>query len=120
MSLVSITLISIVFLSLLPHTPKAYGPLNYACCVKYTRTPLPFGVIAGFIEQSSLEVCRIDAIIFITQKNKKICASIEDQWVRAALAHLRSKIAKLENKASLRLTTAGPNSVIQTNTTNSP
>lgn len=39
------------------------GPLNYACCVKYTRTPLPFKLIKGFIEQSSREVCRIDAIM---------------------------------------------------------
>lgn len=39
------------------------GPLNHACCVKYTRTPLDFNVIKGFAEQSSREVCRIDAIM---------------------------------------------------------
>ncbi|XP_051737436.1 C-C motif chemokine 20 [Ctenopharyngodon idella] len=81
------------------------GPLNYACCVKYTRTPLPFKLIKGFIEQSSLEVCRIDAIIFFTKNNKKVCASVEDQWVRAALARLRSKIDKLTDKRPQHLTT---------------
>nr|AXF84126.1 chemokine ligand 20a [Ctenopharyngodon idella] len=69
------------------------GPLNYACCVKYTRTPLPFKLIKGFIEQSSLE------------NNKKVCASVEDQWVRAALARLRSKIDKLTDKRPQHLTT---------------
>uniref|UniRef100_A0A8C2IU39 Chemokine interleukin-8-like domain-containing protein n=1 Tax=Cyprinus carpio TaxID=7962 RepID=A0A8C2IU39_CYPCA len=106
MSLLTITLISSILLSLFPQTPAAYGPLNYACCVKYTRNPLPFGVIKGFIEQSSREVCRIDAIIFFTKNKKKVCASVEDQWVRAALAHLRSKITKLTEKRAPRLTTA--------------
>lgn len=39
------------------------GPLTHACCVKYTRTPLDFKLIKGFAEQSSREVCRIDAIM---------------------------------------------------------
>ncbi|KAK7159565.1 hypothetical protein R3I94_005799 [Phoxinus phoxinus] len=119
MSLVSITLISTILLSLFPHTPAAYGPLNYACCVKYTRNPLPFGVIKGFIEQSSREVCRIDAIIFFTKNNKKVCATVEDKWVKAALAHLRSKITKLTDKRSQPLTTV---ELKNTNprTTNSP
>uniref|UniRef100_A0A672SFN6 Chemokine interleukin-8-like domain-containing protein n=1 Tax=Sinocyclocheilus grahami TaxID=75366 RepID=A0A672SFN6_SINGR len=84
MSLLTITLISSILLSLFPHTPAACkflmetlllffalkmfcvmsdGPLNYACCVKYTRNPLPFGAIKGFIEQSSREVCRIDMFL---------------------------------------------------------
>ncbi|XP_016365462.1 C-C motif chemokine 20 [Sinocyclocheilus rhinocerous] len=119
MSLLTITLISSILLSLFPHTPAAYGPLNYACCVKYTRNPLPFGVIKGFIEQSSLEVCRIDAIIFFTKNNRKVCASVEDQWVRAALARLRSKITKLTVKGTPRINTAGLKRTIHT-TTKSP
>ncbi|KAI2667780.1 C-C motif chemokine 20 [Labeo rohita] len=89
MSLVTITLISSILLSVFPHTPTAYGPLNYACCVKYTRNPLPFGAITGFVEQKSTEVCRISAIIFLTKNNKKVCATIKDKWVRDALARLR-------------------------------
>ncbi|XP_016101785.1 C-C motif chemokine 20 [Sinocyclocheilus grahami] len=119
MSLLTITLISSILLSLFPHTPAAYGPLNYACCVKYTRNPLPFGAIKGFIEQSSREVCRIDAIIFFTKNNRKVCASVGDQWVRAALARLRSKITKLTVKGTPRITTAGLKLTIHT-TTKSP
>ncbi|XP_059418744.1 C-C motif chemokine 20-like [Carassius carassius] len=118
MSLLTTTLISSILLSLFPHTPAAYGPLNYACCVKYTRNPLPLRVIKGFIEQSSREVCRIDAIIFFTKNKKKVCASVEDQWVRAALASLRSKINKLTVKGAPRLTT-GLKQLIHT-TTKSP
>ncbi|XP_073704230.1 C-C motif chemokine 20 [Garra rufa] len=106
MSLITITLISSILLILFPHTSAAYGPMNYACCVKYTRNPLPFGAITGFMEQKSTEVCRIGAIIFLTKNNKKVCASIKDQWVRAALARLRSKLAKLTERRNEHLTTA--------------
>ncbi|TSO57302.1 C-C motif chemokine 20 [Bagarius yarrelli] len=67
----------------------AYGPLNHACCIKYTRTPLDFKVIKGYAVQSSREVCRIDAIIFLTKSNKKVCASAEDEWVQKVLDQLR-------------------------------
>ncbi|XP_067308565.1 C-C motif chemokine 20 [Pseudorasbora parva] len=120
MSLITVIVLSSILLSLFPHTPAAYGPLNYACCVKYTRNPLPFGVIKGFIEQSSREVCRIDAIIFFTKNNKKVCASVEDQWVKTALARLRTKIAKMTDKRPQPLTTDGLKSTIPRTTTSSP
>ncbi|XP_036410700.1 C-C motif chemokine 20 [Megalops cyprinoides] len=85
-------------LSMLSHTATAYGPLNHACCVKYTVKPLPFSTIKGFIEQSSREVCRIDAIIFYTVRNKKVCASAKDEWVKAHLTRLSAKLKTLATK----------------------
>ncbi|KAL7879604.1 hypothetical protein SRHO_G00018580 [Serrasalmus rhombeus] len=87
--LVAIALISCGVLCTLSPTTATYGPMNHACCVKYTRKPVAFSLIKGYFEQSSREVCRIDAIIFITKRNKKICASTADDWVRKALARLR-------------------------------
>ncbi|XP_062848977.1 C-C motif chemokine 20 [Trichomycterus rosablanca] len=82
----------------------AYGPINYSCCKRYTRTPLPVGKIKGFALQSAQEVCRIDAVIFLTEENRKICASGQHEWVKRALKHLRSKIGKMteqkENKVA--------------------
>ncbi|XP_051989386.1 C-C motif chemokine 20-like [Xyrauchen texanus] len=117
MSLVTVALFSSIVLSLIPQTPAAYGPLNYACCVKYTRKALPFGVIKGFIQQSSREVCRIDAIIFFTKRNKKVCASVEDGWVRSALAHLKAKINKLSMSGSQRHLNVQMKTLIHTSTT---
>ncbi|KAI7809924.1 C-C motif chemokine 20 [Triplophysa rosa] len=115
MSVVIVALISSLLVSFLPQT-QAYGPLNYACCVKYTRNPLPFGLIKGYIEQSSREVCRIDAIIFFTKHNKKVCASVKDEWVRAALARLSTKINKITHPRSQHhLTTARMDSMPYTN-----
>ncbi|XP_053486064.1 C-C motif chemokine 20 isoform X1 [Ictalurus furcatus] len=74
------------------------GPLKHACCVKYTRTPVNFNQIKGFAEQSSREVCRIDAIIFLTKRNQKVCASAKDEWVRNILARLSSKMKKMSQQ----------------------
>ncbi|KAK1786689.1 hypothetical protein P4O66_017080, partial [Electrophorus voltai] len=60
--LVTVTAVGFWVLCTLCPTPAAYGPLNHACCVKYTRTPLAFRVIKGYYEQDSREVCRISAI----------------------------------------------------------
>ncbi|XP_060777746.1 C-C motif chemokine 20 [Neoarius graeffei] len=79
-------------------TTDAYGPMNHACCVKYTRTPLDFNLIKGFAEQSSREVCRIDAIIFLTKRNKKVCASAKDEWVRNVLGRLSAKMKKISQQ----------------------
>ncbi|XP_048845314.1 C-C motif chemokine 20 [Brienomyrus brachyistius] len=80
---------------------EAYRPLNHACCVKYTRRPLPFRLIKGYVVQSSLEVCRIDAIIFVTMKNHKVCASPEDDWVKTAIFCLSEKIDGMTNSGEV-------------------
>ncbi|KAI1882744.1 hypothetical protein AGOR_G00238090 [Albula goreensis] len=82
-------------LSVLSPCTTAYGPQNHACCVKYTTKPLPFNLIKGYVEQSSREVCRIDAIIFLTMRNKKVCASAKDEWVKEILKRLSSKLKSL-------------------------
>ncbi|KAM9501487.1 C-C motif chemokine 20 [Clarias gariepinus] len=93
--LVTIVSAGVWLLCMFCQQTDAYGPMNHACCVKYTRTPLDFKVIKGFAEQSSREVCRIDAIIFITKRNKKVCASAHDDWVRNILKRLSNKMKQM-------------------------
>ncbi|XP_076829060.1 C-C motif chemokine 20 [Brachyhypopomus gauderio] len=96
--LVTITAVAFWVLCTLCVTSAAYGPLNHACCVKYTRTPLSLGMVKGFYEQSSLEVCRINAIVFLTKRNKKVCASMEDEWVRKIMKHLSDKMKEMSKR----------------------
>uniref|UniRef100_A0AAY5L5M0 Chemokine interleukin-8-like domain-containing protein n=1 Tax=Esox lucius TaxID=8010 RepID=A0AAY5L5M0_ESOLU len=64
-------------------------PRKLYCCVEYQQQPIPIQNIKGYKMQSSTEVCHIDAIIFYTIKNYKVCANIKDNWVKQALDHLR-------------------------------
>ncbi|XP_061099709.1 C-C motif chemokine 20 [Conger conger] len=97
-----------VLLSIPSHN-AAFGPLKHACCVKYTVKPLPFGSIKGFVEQSSREICRIDAIIFFTIRDKKVCASAEDEWVKRYLLRLSSKLKTLVSNSDLKSTNGSGN-----------
>ncbi|XP_020323060.1 C-C motif chemokine 20 [Oncorhynchus tshawytscha] len=76
-------------------TSAAYGPRKLYCCVEFQEKPVPYTQIIGYKQQSYKEVCNNDAIIFYTTKNKKVCASIKDEWVRTALVRLSSKLKKI-------------------------
>ncbi|XP_066565070.1 C-C motif chemokine 20 [Amia ocellicauda] len=94
------TLLSGFILSIIFVQSFAYGPMTHDCCIKYTQKPVPLKAIKGFVEQSSLEVCRIDAIIFHTIAEKKICANGKEAWVKRALKKLSSRLKQLANTGS--------------------
>ncbi|KAG5847297.1 hypothetical protein ANANG_G00124530 [Anguilla anguilla] len=106
----TVTLLLACLLSFPSNSASAFGPLNHACCVKYTVKPLPFNSIKGFVEQSSREICRIDAIIFYTIRDKKVCASAKDEWVKQYLLRLSSKMKTLVANAHARSTNGSTNS----------
>ncbi|NP_001290641.1 chemokine (C-C motif) ligand 20 precursor [Esox lucius] len=76
-------------------------PRKLYCCVEYQQQPIPIQNIKGYKMQSSTEVCHIDAIIFYTIKNYKVCANIKDNWVKQALDHLSKKLKKLSSENSV-------------------
>ncbi|XP_071376596.1 C-C motif chemokine 20 [Centroberyx affinis] len=82
-------------LGLLRPTPAASARMSSACCMSYTRTPVAIHFIKGYKEQTPRENCHIAAIIFYTIKNKKVCATSKDEWVRKALAQLSARLKKL-------------------------
>ncbi|XP_015216569.1 C-C motif chemokine 20 [Lepisosteus oculatus] len=99
-SLFTVALLSCLFLIITLEKAFAYRPLNLDCCINYTTKPVPFKLIKGYYEQSSLEVCRLDAIIFYTYRGKKICASAKDTWVKNALQYLSSRLKNMAKPTS--------------------
>ncbi|MGH0163548.1 UNVERIFIED_CONTAM: hypothetical protein FKN15_045984 [Acipenser sinensis] len=75
------------------------GPHKYDCCINYTQKPVPIRFIKGYMEQSSLTVCSIDAIIFLTVQDKKVCASSKDAWVKSAMRRLSYRLKQLSKKS---------------------
>ncbi|XP_041033666.1 C-C motif chemokine 20-like [Carcharodon carcharias] len=68
------------------------------CCLKYSKGSLPFRRIAGYVEQKSNEVCRIDAIILYTVKSRWVCADPQNVWVKRALRYLSERLGKMSQK----------------------
>ncbi|XP_047446020.1 C-C motif chemokine 20-like [Mugil cephalus] len=91
--------ITLGVLSLAPAARGAYT--GKSCCTTYTRKPVPFNRVRGFREQSIRENCNIDAIIFYTVKNKEVCATRKDEWVKTLLKLLSSKLKKMSKTPSV-------------------
>ncbi|XP_068605334.1 C-C motif chemokine 20 [Brachionichthys hirsutus] len=82
--------------------PAALGfQIRKACCTSYTKRPVPSHLVKGYREQTTMEHCRIEAIIFYTvRKDLQICASRKDEWVRRLLGSLSSKLKKMSSSAA--------------------
>ncbi|KAI1882748.1 hypothetical protein AGOR_G00238130 [Albula goreensis] len=68
-----------------------------ACCTKYTRGSVPMEIVKGFAIQDNQRVCRIDAVIFVTLRGRKVCADPKESWVMKAIQQLRAKVQEMRN-----------------------
>ncbi|XP_069562370.1 C-C motif chemokine 19-like [Brachyistius frenatus] len=100
--LIAVTTILLFFvLGILNPAPTVLGSqVSRDCCSRYSRRPVPFQHIMGYIEQTIKENCRIEAIIFYTVKNIEVCATRKDKWVRRTLELLSLKLKKMSKGTS--------------------
>ncbi|XP_018596644.1 C-C motif chemokine 17-like [Scleropages formosus] len=68
------------------------GPVQ-TCCLKTTDTILPLSKIAGYYSQKA-GLCPVDAVVFVTVKNVKICSPPNKLWVKRAVKYFGSKKTK--------------------------
>ncbi|KAI4881428.1 hypothetical protein NFI96_014468, partial [Prochilodus magdalenae] len=66
------------------------GPVK--CCTSFSPNPfLPLNRLMHVSLQDATTVCRLNAVIFTTVKNRKICADPEASWVKNAISYLKNK-----------------------------
>ncbi|XP_009078886.1 PREDICTED: LOW QUALITY PROTEIN: C-C motif chemokine 20-like [Acanthisitta chloris] len=63
------------------------------CCLKHSQKPIPSRVVVSYSRQGPETGCLLNAIVFTTKKNRKICASPDNPAVRK-LVHFLNKKAK--------------------------
>ncbi|XP_018532500.1 C-C motif chemokine 5 [Lates calcarifer] len=95
--MITLTIILLFFIhGNLSPAPAALGSkMSKSCCTKYNRSPVPVQRIVGYREQRSTEMCRMEAIIFLTVKKIEICATRQDEWVRKTLESLSTRLKKM-------------------------
>ncbi|KAJ8274388.1 hypothetical protein COCON_G00090130 [Conger conger] len=71
-----------------------------ACCTTYSQGILPKRFIKGFSIQDNHGKCHINAIIFLTLKDRKVCADPTQGWVTDAIKHLRSTVQEMTRNGS--------------------
>ncbi|KAJ7987234.1 hypothetical protein DPEC_G00336630 [Dallia pectoralis] len=66
------------------------------CCLTVTNVNIPRRVVKSYIIQTVNGGCRIAATVFITKKNRRLCAppAKNNNWVAKIINHLKKKTQK--------------------------
>ncbi|XP_009907221.2 C-C motif chemokine 21 [Dryobates pubescens] len=62
------------------------------CCLKYSQRAIPSGLVKSYSIQEAASGCAIPAVVLITKKNKKICASPTNLAVQKLMKNLDKKV----------------------------
>ncbi|XP_055251748.1 C-C motif chemokine 5 [Moschus berezovskii] len=63
-----------------PASASPYASDTTPCCFAYLSRPLPRTHVQEYFYTSSK--CSMAAVVFITRKNRQVCANPEKKWVR--------------------------------------
>ncbi|KAM9210628.1 C-C motif chemokine 16 [Dugong dugon] len=72
------------------------------CCLKYHEKVLPRKLVVGYTKALS---CHLPAIIFITKRNREICANPSDKWVQEYVKDPSLPLLAPRNLARVKITT---------------
>ncbi|XP_043927408.1 C-C motif chemokine 8-like isoform X2 [Protopterus annectens] len=71
--------------------PQGINSAPHSCCRSVTNKTIPINNLVSFTIQKSDGQCRIAAIVFVTNRRKKICGDPSDKVVEKAMKRLQKK-----------------------------
>uniref|UniRef100_A0A670ZFN1 C-C motif chemokine n=1 Tax=Pseudonaja textilis TaxID=8673 RepID=A0A670ZFN1_PSETE len=81
-----INMASFLFLIFTGRMEGRKGNSANSCCLRYVKKPLPQRILKSF-EHTHFS-CKKPGIIFITKKDRRICANPNEQWVQDRMKYL--------------------------------
>uniref|UniRef100_UPI003D9CAABB C-C motif chemokine 19a.2 precursor n=1 Tax=Danio rerio TaxID=7955 RepID=UPI003D9CAABB len=74
---------------------EAFPDTAVDCCLTTKDTRIPLQIVASYFHQTTESGCPIAATVFITKKDKKLCAPPEKNiWISRIISHLEKKQRK--------------------------
>ncbi|KAK1168640.1 C-C motif chemokine 20-like [Acipenser oxyrinchus oxyrinchus] len=73
------------------NTADAFFAGPGSCCISYSTNMIHLRAIRRYTKQESTGLCNIDAIIFHTRRNLKICADPRVKWVKRLINRLSKR-----------------------------
>ncbi|XP_062398722.1 C-C motif chemokine 19-like [Sardina pilchardus] len=67
------------------------------CCLKVSHNKIPLRILASYWTQKKDQGCNIDAVVFITEKGRHLCAPPDDVWVKRRMAKLDARKCQENN-----------------------
>ncbi|XP_068605393.1 C-C motif chemokine 20 isoform X2 [Brachionichthys hirsutus] len=62
------------------------------CCTQYHESPVPKKFLKYYRVQRDTDYCNLNAVIFMTVKNKLLCADPARKWVQRAMTFVPQKL----------------------------
>ncbi|MBN3324154.1 CCL19 protein, partial [Atractosteus spatula] len=92
MSLKAITLLLLASI-LWSSSEVAYGDMNIAvdCCLDVSNAKIPIKIVKTYQKQSNSNGCKIEAMVFITKRNVKLCAPHNEAWVKELIEKVEKR-----------------------------
>ncbi|XP_067295564.1 C-C motif chemokine 19a.2 isoform X2 [Pseudorasbora parva] len=71
---------------------EAFSDTAVDCCLTTKDTRIPLQIVASYFHQTTDSGCPIAATVFITKKDRKLCAPPENNvWITKIISHLDKK-----------------------------
>ncbi|XP_061071737.1 C-C motif chemokine 20-like [Conger conger] len=80
----------------------AQGELAVDCCLRVSHTRVLPHFVRGYQRQVGGNGCDISAVIFITRRNRNLCAPPAAAWVEALTAQLDKERKRCQDRALKR------------------
>uniref|UniRef100_A0A7N4NQV3 C-C motif chemokine n=1 Tax=Sarcophilus harrisii TaxID=9305 RepID=A0A7N4NQV3_SARHA len=68
------------------------------CCFNYAKNQIPREIVIHFYETNSH--CPQQGVVFVTKRNRSICADPQDAWVQNYANDLKVKASGVQNNES--------------------
>ncbi|XP_043933455.1 C-C motif chemokine 19-like [Protopterus annectens] len=96
MSLKTVSLVIFISILLLWTHCQAAGTGNIAvdCCLDVSQAKIPVHIIKDFHLQTTDNGCQIPAVVFITKKNRQLCAPDKSSWVLELMRKVKRNCQK--------------------------
>ncbi|XP_033960526.1 eotaxin-like [Pseudochaenichthys georgianus] len=90
----NLVFVSLLMITILVSTASAQGGIA-SCCRKLLRTQVQREKLVTYYKQNK-SACPINAVVFTTRNNKRICSNPNEVWTLTSMAYIDGKNWQLQ------------------------
>ncbi|XP_069819431.1 C-C motif chemokine 5-like [Dendropsophus ebraccatus] len=76
-----LVVLTVAFICVISHVSSS-NLMTSDCCLRTKDKEIPYQNVKCYFRQTTAKGCNIDAIVFITRRNRHLCAPTNLQWVK--------------------------------------
>ncbi|XP_033993371.1 monocyte chemotactic protein 1B-like [Trematomus bernacchii] len=90
----NLVFVSLLLITILVSTASAQGGIA-SCCRKLSKTQVQRENLMDYYKQNK-SACPINAVVFTTRNNKRICSDPKKMWTLTCMAYIDGKNSQLQ------------------------